>query len=138
MTCKSVPQTPQNATSIFTWFSRHKGSSTSMTATLPLPCAYLTSAFIPSSVVGRASWPAFLVAAMLLSGAGHRLLWPANADDEKRSSALPVLPRVQLNRKQLSDQQCCARVVALPARLTPDRKSTRLNSSHLGISYAVF
>src|SRR5262245_64300651 len=30
------------------------------------------------------------------------------------------------------------RVVELPFAIAPDRKSTRLNSSHLGISYAVF
>src|ERR1035438_10794685 len=28
--------------------------------------------------------------------------------------------------------------LSLPSRGVPDRKSTRLNSSHLGISYAVF
>src|SRR5205814_6862332 len=36
---------------------------------------------------------------------------------------------------------CTARPITIPARsifLQKDRKSTRLNSSHLGISYAVF
>src|SRR5690625_6763588 len=33
---------------------------------------------------------------------------------------------------------CCCRVVARCAWLSRDRKSTRLNSSHVAISYAVF
>src|ERR1035437_11102726 len=37
----------------------------------------------------RGSLQGALVAAMPLCGAGHRFLWPANADDEKRSSAPP-------------------------------------------------
>src|SRR5438045_7562480 len=35
-------------------------------------------------------------------------------------------------------RRLCARLAASPEDLELDRKSTRLNSSHLGISYAVF
>src|SRR3712207_7488455 len=48
---------------------------------------------------------------------------------------------------QCVDQECCTRPSTIPARdrgeyspndLVADRKSTRLNSSHANISYAVF
>src|SRR5438034_5884747 len=38
----------------------------------------------------------------------------------------------------LGDQRRPRRALALPAAARPDRKSTRLNSSHTVISYAVF
>src|SRR3712207_7286483 len=40
--------------------------------------------------------------------------------------------------QQLLDRGVLVRDVGLPGRLRVDRKSTRLNSSHANISYAVF
>src|SRR3712207_9505958 len=61
-----------------------------------------------------------------------------------RSRALPALP--QQLRLVLLERQAGARAVAArplpgdprPVPLRADRKSTRLNSSHANISYAVF
>src|ERR1035438_8428560 len=47
--------------------------------------------------------------------------------------ALHMPPYVLLAGKWVQDEPCQAGLIAVP-----DRKSTRLNSSHLGISYAVF
>src|SRR5262245_63212896 len=61
--------------------------------------------------------------------------------------ALPIclgggkLPRLDLRRHASARDLCHERHPpggAVLRRLQPDRKSTRLNSSHLGISYAVF
>src|SRR3712207_9534252 len=60
--------------------------------------------------------------------------------------ALPILhrPFVRLRPRQLALARRAAAVqpgrqhLALPHRLSGDRKSTRLNSSHANISYAVF
>src|SRR5262245_18253582 len=52
---------------------------------------------------------------------------PAFASDDIRSGIAAVLGRRP--SEQRSEMQ---------TRIMPDRKSTRLNSSHLGISYAVF
>src|SRR5437899_4360300 len=56
-----------------------------------------------------------------------------------------ILPGVSPELKRNAEEQLIARLPQLPlgqkitlARRGPDRKSTRLNSSHLGISYAVF
>src|SRR5438045_8327501 len=50
--------------------------------------------------------------------------------------------RPQRHRRRQEPLQCLARSQRRPTvpakRSVPDRKSTRLNSSHLGISYAVF
>src|SRR5439155_23798893 len=47
---------------------------------------------------------------------------------------LPELARIQLELRSPSDKMTDRAVFAL----RPDRKSTRLNSSHVAISYAVF
>src|SRR5699024_12614201 len=47
-----------------------------------------------------------------------------------------ILPMYVQNAQQLSALH--AGLVAAPGALTLDRKSTRLNSSHVSISYAVF
>src|SRR5256885_11088739 len=53
------------------------------------------------------------------------------------SSDLQFMPRCQSGR--ISFSVCChAKVVLQSWRANIDRKSTRLNSSHLVISYAVF
>src|SRR5438094_8177223 len=52
--------------------------------------------------------------------------------------ALPIWPRLQIaptDRQQTDPQTDCRR---RPPRPREDRKSTRLNSSHRTISYAVF
>src|SRR5438045_4772453 len=70
----------------------------------------------------------------------------------RRSSDLPISPTARLwpgkSRRKRSTRPSitCRNATRFPAtlfcvpptRLRPDRKSTRLNSSHLGISYAVF
>src|SRR5436853_3680525 len=48
-----------------------------------------------------------------------------------RSQAKTILSMIFYNKALSSD-------IAVDTMLTRDRKSTRLNSSHLGISYAVF
>src|SRR5262245_66321395 len=47
--------------------------------------------------------------------------------------ALPILPE-----RRLLPRACTTAAGRIPAAADRDRKSTRLNSSHLGISYAVF
>src|SRR3712207_8153872 len=63
---------------------------------------------------------------------------PPRAEQEPERAAAPaeagVLPRGQLVRGR-GDQRDARDP---PARPLPDRKSTRLNSSHANISYAVF
>src|SRR5262245_63911862 len=44
----------------------------------------------------------------------------------------------QASRRRGKSVRPAAATVASPRHRPPDRKSTRLNSSHLGISYAVF
>src|SRR5205814_8577679 len=67
------------------------------------------------------------------------------AADEKRASALGVktTPSIFINNQPIpsvalhpSALRATLDAATKPA-VTPDRKSTRLNSSHLGISYAV-
>src|SRR5438876_2742593 len=53
-----------------------------------------------------------------------------------RADALPVLQQVQSKRAARSSQS--ENVASPSAPTAPDRKSTRLNSSHPSISYAVF
>src|SRR3712207_8681219 len=50
---------------------------------------------------------------------------------------LAEVGEVELRRRQRGVRQQAAQV-GVPARLAEDRKSTRLNSSHANISYAVF
>src|SRR5256885_2877628 len=53
--------------------------------------------------------------------------------------ALPISPTPMTARAAISSPMLGATAAsAAPAQYTPDRKSTRLNSSHLVISYAVF
>src|SRR5205814_6379520 len=59
------------------------------------------------------------------------------------SSDLPLLGRLTASRDHhrthtLSGFECRPEADEWPERECKDRKSTRLNSSHLGISYAVF
>src|SRR5215510_6815634 len=49
MTWRSVPQTPQNATSTLTWLSPHAGSGTSRMSRFPSPGAYFTRAFMDAA-----------------------------------------------------------------------------------------
>src|SRR3712207_2691639 len=61
-------------------------------------------------------------------------------DDQMRTSrgyhpGIFVLARL---REGVSFEQASAEMAAISARLSQDRKSTRLNSSHANISYAVF
>src|SRR5689334_23443497 len=51
--------------------------------------------------------------------------------------SVPLRPRAPLLPHLAGDDRRCRRRPRLRARL-PDRKSTRLNSSHSSISYAVF
>src|SRR5437899_8792548 len=56
-----------------------------------------------------------------------------------RSTLFPYTTLFRSLRDLLHDVRVRAdQIVAAHARLARDRKSTRLNSSHLGISYAVF
>src|SRR5262245_62990098 len=69
------------------------------------------------------------------------MTWPHLADrEEGEAQEQPGLPggsssRDLPRRQKQSHGGDCA---ALESRRAQDRKSTRLNSSHLGISYAVF
>src|SRR5690606_40901411 len=59
------------------------------------------------------------------------------ADDQQRERSDPQQPRVLLHRRPIEHEVA----VALDQErldLAVDRKSTRLNSSHVKISYAVF
>src|ERR1039458_813974 len=51
---------------------------------------------------------------------------------------LPIGPRLPQGRNDLIEAHRIHDLVRGSARPYADRKSTRLNSSHLGISYAVF
>src|SRR5580700_4754224 len=51
----SVPHTPQNATSTFTWSRPHEGSSTSRISTLPSPQECFTSAFMVCEILHDSS-----------------------------------------------------------------------------------
>src|SRR5437899_5275181 len=66
-------------------------------------------------------WLPFAI--VLVSSAAAAMAWQASVAEE-RAAHKDVLSRQDLVREQQIDLQ--------------DRKSTRLNSSHLGISYAVF
>src|SRR5205814_8810166 len=78
----------------------------------------------------------------------HRDLhsFPTRRSSDLGRSAAPARPRAPdrapdrlLLRRRVSGR-CCLPAKSRPARAatSADRKSTRLNSSHLGISYAVF
>src|ERR1039458_7191206 len=61
----------------------------------------------------------------------------------RRPPRSTLFPYTTLFRSERPFRYCawpvrCAVCASSHARLPPDRKSTRLNSSHLGISYAVF
>src|SRR5437899_6988181 len=57
----------------------------------------------------------------------------------RRPPRSTLLPYTTLFRSRLDHAFGCEGAYCCdPPRLTQDRKSTRLNSSHLGISYAVF
>src|SRR5947199_3573884 len=60
------------------------------------------------------------------------------SSDLARAWASGVLPVPCSQRLVLSKQNASSAVCQAPATPSRDRKSTRLNSSHLGISYAVF
>src|SRR5690349_24066165 len=64
----------------------------------------------------------------------HYLLKPW---DPPEQNLYPVLDE-QLRAWAVSDRQPPQRVRVVGHRWSPDRKSTRLNSSHVEISYAVF
>src|SRR5207248_3423076 len=57
-----------------------------------------------------------------------------------RSTLFPytTLFRSSIATRRRASQSCAARARASPPAEKPDRKSTRLNSSHRTISYAVF
>src|SRR3712207_7672579 len=55
----------------------------------------------------------------------------------RRAALLAVRDGVEAEHRELAPRRLGARV-AVPLDLAPDRKSTRLNSSHANISYAVF
>src|SRR5205814_8722975 len=56
---------------------------------------------------------------------------------ESPRAAPPNLSAVARSRYG-APPRCCGLCIQLASPRPPDRKSTRLNSSHLGISYAVF
>src|SRR5205814_6824135 len=60
--------------------------------------------------------------------------------DAKRAAELGLVTRVVADQQLLPTATAAAQQLAVkpPVALQSDRKSTRLNSSHLGISYAVF
>src|SRR3712207_7841263 len=61
--------------------------------------------------------------------------------DRPRALRVPVLVRRGARLRRGADDQARPAVLPAPAgpvRARPDRKSTRLNSSHANISYAVF
>src|SRR5437588_11951493 len=68
-------------------------------------------------------------------GPGHRSAW-------KSPSSVVVRQPHQLDRRECTGIRLIGRKLSLPlgdpSRLRQDRKSTRLNSSHTVISYAVF
>src|SRR5258705_4395687 len=77
-------------------------------------------------------WQALAGIALLVVG----VLWTyagARGYEEKRVNAVAGACRVDMTIIQKRDRRRQPR-----SRAFPDRKSTRLNSSHLGISYAVF
>src|ERR1039458_4449612 len=91
------------------------------------------------------------LAAAVLRGEGFRVQLASNAEQALmmlRSSLpalmlvdiqLPGMDGLELTRQVRQDPRTRdIVVVALTAHVRADRKSTRLNSSHLGISYAVF
>src|SRR3712207_8782239 len=59
----------------------------------------------------------------------------APAAAAREAGAEPVLHPRRRGRAAATGRRCAARLPAVPTR---DRKSTRLNSSHANISYAVF
>src|SRR5215813_15249237 len=58
--------------------------------------------------------------------------------DPRRQRPLPHRPRRLRNGRAFSVRSGTGCSTALPMRVPVDRKSTRLNSSHVRISYAVF
>src|SRR5437899_9538493 len=70
-------------------------------------------------------------------GDGHNLALYARAHRIFRSDVLPRV-RLQLFEAERNALALPIDVEHLDLELLTDRKSTRLNSSHLGISYAVF
>src|SRR5688572_32147881 len=60
--------------------------------------------------------------------------------EEKSTADWSISPRWRGTHRMLTDEQGRAKCVAcgLCPQVCPDRKSTRLNSSHSQISYAVF
>src|SRR5437899_10168765 len=63
---------------------------------------------------------------------------PGRAAISNRKDSITKKRLGQRNRKRQKSQRKRRRKRAWAARSNRDRKSTRLNSSHLGISYAVF
>src|SRR5205814_6661852 len=64
---------------------------------------------------------------------------PARSDGADHSAEDRILPgKMHEDRLVHAGQLMRARRASLTSGRTGDRKSTRLNSSHLGISYAVF
>src|SRR5262245_44002904 len=61
-------------------------------------------------------------------GAGHDQIGPEVRLDEEREVGLPVVEEALDEARRIENHEL----------MDQDRKSTRLNSSHLGISYAVF
>src|ERR1035441_1242700 len=51
---------------------------------------------------------------------------------------VPQPPKDQKKQQDPTDRTIVVQVIYRPGAAPTDRKSTRLNSSHLGISYAVF
>src|SRR5438067_7502398 len=73
-----------------------------------------------------------------------RLRYSRNAAPAITPQTLPIPPRMTIERmriemlKKKSSGKTPVLIVANQAPATQDRKSTRLNSSHVSISYAVF
>src|SRR5256885_6907461 len=61
----------------------------------------------------------------------------SNRDNVRRRHSVPAVPRVE-DARELPGRIVAHDRLDLAAEAAQDRKSTRLNSSHLVISYAVF
>src|SRR5438445_4570025 len=74
----------------------------------------------------------------LAAAAGQRIPTPANSSRPYRNFLAPDRYRSFLPLQSLSNPSLSAPAAPAPALRSGDRKSTRLNSSHANISYAVF
>src|ERR1035438_10700633 len=86
----------------------------------------------------RMIWPPVLLVTLGMSAAAAENPPSALAIEESSLKQLLQIRRVYVDRLTGGETAAQMRDILLSSLETTDRKSTRLNSSHLGISYAVF